>query len=205
MSTEDPQTELRNLVLQATAAAARFADDKLDLQEDVRALSETVQGLTATVRDTFVPRSELEEGYPDFDVLFSQMAAVREQVTAQTKYRLRSAIITLVLALVLVTGILWKVGQRENEDRERDRIETDLRTCERSNILREQVIGLSKANETMVRTILDTSFGTDPTPERQALRERLNGPIAVYSEIIDGIKMTDCTKVTLGAKSEVKR
>lgn len=109
-------------------------------------------------------------------------------------------------ALLGGVGLAFEIGDQAAERRQADRA-AELESCERGNVLRQQIIDIGAATDEMMTTILDLSFATnDATPEQAAaieeFRRRLDEPIAEFRATVAQIDLTDCSKAVPGAQEE---
>lgn len=109
-----------------------------------------------------------------------------------------------IVALTVAVAGFYKLGDQAIQRHDAERA-ASLAACERGNDLRQQIIDLGEANDVMITTILDMTFQTTGgSPERaaaiEALRRRLDAPIAKYRATVDAIELTDCQDATPGAK-----
>jgi hypothetical protein len=115
-----------------------------------------------------------------------------------------------VLTIAVVVGIVSLIlsvqnalDQREaSNQRERDRIESDLASCQRGNVFRQQVIDLGSASDTTMTQILDTIFASTTRPEAQELRRQLDVPLVDFRTTVRSIHLIDCQAAVPGAKEK---
>lgn len=103
-------------------------------------------------------------------------------------------VIALAGAAYAVFGVL-----AVDEQRERDRIEADLASCERGNRLRLQVIALGEAGQDMVEGILDIVLPLGASARVDEIRSQLEPVLSRHQARIDDIQLTHCQAVTPGS------
>lgn len=114
------------------------------------------------------------------------------------------AVVVGIVALVLSVQNALELGE-QSDQRNADRIASDLRACERGNDLRRQIVVIGEANVALTDGILDTIFGPNPdrSPESQAaidaLRASLDPLFDRYGEALDKVDLTDCATQVPGA------
>lgn len=111
---------------------------------------------------------------------------------------------TVLAVFSLLLGVVNQVDQQSlSNQRNRDRVASELEACARSNNLRRQVISVGAATDSTVRQTLDIIFSTvlpGATPAVSALREHLDAPLAQIRAAIAAIRLVDCRAVTTGAQ-----
>lgn len=120
------------------------------------------------------------------------------------------------ISLALLVGLVALVLSVENavgvnrlaDQRNADRIASDLAGCRRGNIFRQQVIDQGHAVDELITGVLDAAFTPSPStpPDRvaaiRAFRERLEAPLVAYRKTTNAIRTVDCRAVTPGAKEQ---
>lgn len=117
------------------------------------------------------------------------------------------------LTVAIVFGLIALVLSVQNavaldnqaEQREQDRIAQDVASCERGNILRQQIIDGNRASDDLVSGILDTFLGpASQSPDRAMrvaeLREQLRPKFDRYREITGAIQLVNCRTAIKGAR-----
>lgn len=116
--------------------------------------------------------------------------------------------LTLTVAIGLVALVLSVQNavaiDDQAEQRELERIAQDVASCERGNVLRQQIIDGLQANDDLVSGILDTFFGpAEQDPERaeriRMLRAELGPAFADYRAITSEIQLVNCRTAIKGA------
>lgn len=114
------------------------------------------------------------------------------------------ALVGLVALLLSVNNAL-ALG-RESDQREAERVASDVKSCERGNVFRQSVLTIGAAQEALVDGILDRIFTTSAaqrTPEQQANVEALRASLAPlftdYEKALATITLTDCKQAVPGA------
>lgn len=115
-----------------------------------------------------------------------------------------------LLSLAVVIGIISLLLSVQNafdqrdasNQREQDRISSDLQACERGNVVRSQIKAGFTAVDESVNGVLDTFLGNVP-PERAAavaaLRAKLQAPLSKLDKASETIQIIDCQKAVPGA------
>lgn len=126
------------------------------------------------------------------------------------------AIVGGVAAIALfaaVASLFWLASV--SSERQQDNVNRDLFACQRGNVLRQQIIDLSrgnsevhKADEQLLQDVIDITFNANPnrTPEQQAavdaLLDQLDAPfenfearLQVYLDLVESIQLVDCNAV----------
>jgi hypothetical protein len=113
---------------------------------------------------------------------------------------LTAALVVGIVALVLSFQNAVDLN-RQADQRNADRIASDLAACRRGNTFRQQVIDVGDASDAAIRQILDRIFATTTSPEAAALRRQLDVPLAQLRTTIASIHLTDCRAAVPGARS----
>ena len=112
------------------------------------------------------------------------------------------ALVIGVVALVVSFMNALELGE-QSDQRERDRIASDVTACERGNVLRQQVRDMGAATDDTFRTVLDTIFANvRPSEASTELRRLLDVPLAEFHTAVQAIELTDCRAAVPGAKEE---
>lgn len=105
------------------------------------------------------------------------------------------------IASLLVSTFVLVQFVRDQAEREQERIEADVETCDRANDLRAATRrvgdGAAELDARILDVILD-EVDLDPANESR-IRARFDDPIADYRRLIDSIKQVDCPAVTPGS------
>ena len=94
---------------------------------------------------------------------------------------------------------------RQQAQRERERVASDVQGCERGNDLRRTIVQIGNADAAMVQGILDVFFAPNErsTPERDALIAQLRASLeplfAEHQAALDQVKTVDCQALVPGA------
>jgi hypothetical protein len=133
-----------------------------DLRDDIAALAEQVGSLDSTIRTTFVPRSELQDGYPDFEVMYARMDVLEERMKHERRRGLQQ---TIAVFLVLLLGFGWYS------------INQSVESCQRGNRTRAVLRDIGTADEAMWRGVRDDLFPAG-NPRSEPLRVLVDARLA---------------------------
>lgn len=103
-------------------------------------------------------------------------------------------VVALAAAAFAVFGVL-----AQDDKREQDRIEADLASCDRGNVLRLQVVALGEADQAMMNGILDVVLPVGSSAHVDDIRRQLDPVLNRYQARVDDIELVDCDAVTNGA------
>lgn len=108
-----------------------------------------------------------------------------------------------VLTVIALAGAAFSVfGVLAQDDaRERDRIESDLASCERGNRLRVQVRAIGEADQEMIEGILDVVLPPGRTARVDEIRAELEPVLDRHRATVEQVELIDCAAVTPGGTS----
>lgn len=132
-----------------------------DLSEDVHDLSERVTALDRTIQQSFVTKSELEDGYPTYKELDARIkAAQNTAATAVRKLRRRTIIGALGLVAVVTAGYVYNRNAA---------VQADYETCLRSNVSRDDIRDTFVDSSENLIAAYTPADGSAPSPRLQAV------------------------------------